>query len=157
MGFISKLLCWAAVDVANCTKYTSNSGWLCKWASLFTCLQCQAQLTRPFHDPAQWWQLHPVSMEHHTIPARAKQLQDKVPQDRQAVRPGLEQDLTQPQPPRCALLTPAQLLFYLPLVYLTLPHFPSFPWSIFVVMLSSRGIFLLTGIFSNIRKSRKTD
>lgn len=59
------------------------------------------------------------------------------------------------QPPRCALLTPAQLLFYLPLVYLTLPHFPSFPCSIFVAMLSSWGIFLLTGKFSNIRKKHK--
>lgn len=64
--------------------------------------------------------------------------------NRQAVRPGPEQDLTQPQPPRCALLAPAQQLLYLPLVYLTLAHFPSFPWSIFVVMLSGRGIFLLT-------------
>ena len=40
---------------------------ICEWASLFTCLQCQAQLTRPFHDPAQRWQLHLVSMEHHII------------------------------------------------------------------------------------------
>ncbi len=130
VGFISKLVYWAAEDVANCTKYTGNSEWLCKWASLFTCLQCQAQLTRPFHDPAQWWQLHPVSMEHHTIPERVKQrfLQDKVPQDRQAVRPGLEQDLTQPQPPRCALGSPrhnySSIYHLFTSLYLISPHFP---------------------------------
>lgn len=74
--------------------------------------------------------------------------------DRQAVRPGREQDLTQPQPPRCALPAPAQRLFYLPPC---LPHFTSFPWpwSMFAVIPGRRGIFLRTDIFSNMRK--KTD
>lgn len=100
-----------------CINFSHNSpqtyclfGWLCKWASLFTCFCSQAQLTRPFHDPAKRWQLHPV-------PTEQRFLQGWVPQDKQPVRPGLDSEPAI----RVHPADPAQLLFYLSPVYLTSP------------------------------------
>lgn len=55
-----------------------------------------------------------------TLLSEQRLLQERVHQtDRQAVRPGSEKDLTQNQSPMCATLALAQLVFCLPLVYLS--------------------------------------
>lgn len=61
------------------------------------------------------------------------------------------------KPPRCALLTMAQQLFYLQVVYLILPHFPSFPLLIFVALVSCRGFSCCQVNSQTLKKSRITD
>lgn len=66
----------------------------------------RAQLTRPFHEPAQWWQPYTTTAEQHTSSELAGQwfFQDHVPQGRHSAKPDRDEELTQQQPPRCVLL-----------------------------------------------------
>lgn len=80
---------WVAVYVSTWPKNSRRA----TVAFTLTCLWYQARLTGPFHDPAQWWQLH-TALWNHTIPELDKQrfLQETDPQD----RPRLERDLALP-------------------------------------------------------------
>lgn len=56
----------------------------------------------------------PCSEKLHPGLSEQRLLQERVHQDRQAVKPGAEQDLTQNQSPMCAMLAVAQMFFSLP-------------------------------------------